>query len=92
MNIPKILKELRPGAEWTLTGNDYSGLDWTDGVQIKPTEAEIIAHDPTVEYKENRRNEYPPTHEQLEALMEGGQALADIKVRINATKAKYPKP
>ena len=42
MNIPMILNYLRPGAEWSLDGNDYAGLTWLDKT-IKPTEPEIVA-------------------------------------------------
>ena len=40
-NIPDALQALKPGAEWTLRGNDYSGLEWVDSGQTKPTETEI---------------------------------------------------
>ena len=32
---------LRPGAEFSLTGGVYAGLDWRDLSQTKPTEKEI---------------------------------------------------
>ena len=32
---------LKPGAEWVLRGNDYSGLEWLDSSQTKPTETEV---------------------------------------------------
>ena len=40
-DIPIALQSLKPGAEWTLRGNDYSGLEWLDSKQTKPTETEI---------------------------------------------------
>ena len=40
-NIPQVLQVLKPGAEWTLRGEDYSGLEWEDSGQTKPTETEI---------------------------------------------------
>ena len=40
-DIPSALQALKPGAEWTLSGEDYSGLTWLDGSQTKPTETEI---------------------------------------------------
>ena len=39
--IPGALQSLKPGAEWTLRGEDYSGLEWVDKKQTKPTETEI---------------------------------------------------
>ena len=40
-DIASALQSLKPGAEWTLTGEDYSGLEWLDSSQTKPTETEI---------------------------------------------------
>ena len=40
-DIPKALQSLKPGAEWTLVGRDYSGLGWLDSKQTKPTETEV---------------------------------------------------
>ena len=39
--IPQALQSLKPGAEWVLRGDDYSGLEWLDSSQTKPTETEI---------------------------------------------------
>ena len=40
-SIPSALQELKPGATWTLNGDNYSGLEWLDSGQTKPTETEI---------------------------------------------------
>ena len=40
-DIASALQELKPGAEWVLRGNVYSGLEWMDSSQTKPTETEI---------------------------------------------------
>ena len=37
------LQSLRPKAEWTWIGYEYSGLEWLDSSQTKPTESEINA-------------------------------------------------
>ena len=39
--ITHALQELKPGAEWVLLGSEYSGLDWADSSQTKPTETEV---------------------------------------------------
>ena len=39
--IPSALTELKPGAEWVLRGTQYSGLEWVDSSQTKPTETEV---------------------------------------------------
>jgi len=40
-DIPAALQSLKPGAEWVLRGEDYSGLEWLDSSQTKPTETEV---------------------------------------------------
>ena len=35
------LSRLRSGAEWIAHGDDYSGIEWLDSGQTKPTETEI---------------------------------------------------
>ena len=40
-DIPSALQSLKPGAEWTLSGEDYTGLNWLDSKQTKPTETEV---------------------------------------------------
>ena len=40
-DITSALLTLKPGAEWTLRGSDYSGLEWLDSSQTKPTETEV---------------------------------------------------
>ena len=35
------LSRLRPGAEWIVRGDVYSGIEWLDSSQTKPTESEI---------------------------------------------------
>ena len=40
-DIPLALQSLKPGAQWALRGTDYSGLEWLDSGQTKPTETEV---------------------------------------------------
>ena len=40
-DIPAALQSLKPGAQWVLRGEDYSGLEWLDSGQTKPTETEV---------------------------------------------------
>jgi len=39
--IADALVALKPGAQWVLRGSDYSGLEWQDSSQTKPTETEV---------------------------------------------------
>ena len=36
-DITVALLALKPGAEWVLRGSDYSGLEWLDSAQTKPS-------------------------------------------------------
>ena len=40
-DIADALQSLKPGAEWVIRGNDYTGLEWLDSKQTQPTETEI---------------------------------------------------
>ena len=40
-DIPKALTALKPGAKWTLRGDNWSGLEWRDEEQAAPTEKEV---------------------------------------------------
>ena len=59
LQITKALVDLRPNAEWALTGDTLEGLEWLDTKQTQPTIAEIeqaIANplpkiEPTVDQK-----------------------------------------
>ena len=41
IGIPQALAVLTPGAEWALTGTEYSGLVWLDDTISEPSEQEI---------------------------------------------------
>ena len=40
-DIPAALQALKPGAEWVLRGDNWSGLEWLDKKQTVPTEKEV---------------------------------------------------
>ena len=40
-NNGSALQALRPGSQWRWHGSDYTGLEWLDETQTKPTEQEI---------------------------------------------------
>lgn len=42
-DLTHALTELCPGAEWTLRGFDYEGLEWLDKKIPKPEEADLLA-------------------------------------------------
>ena len=41
--VPEALSALKPGAQWSCTGNTYDGIEWLDDSQTKPTEDEVNA-------------------------------------------------
>ena len=105
MDITKALSTLRPGAEWSLNGDTYEGLQWLEkpvweGGQKKPTKAEVEAEVARLqqewentEYQRLRAKEYPDFKEYLDGLVKGDteQMQAYIDACL-AVKAKYPKP
>ena len=54
-DIPAALQSLKPGAEWVLRGTDYSGLEWLDSGQTKPTETELTNKITTLDAAEPMR-------------------------------------
>ena len=89
------LLSLRPGAQWTLRGDE---LEWLDKVQSQPTEEEIQAEIVRLqadfdskEYQRKRQAEYPSIGDQLDALWKGGDAQAEMLAKVLAVKNRYPK-
>lgn len=54
-DIAAALQALRPGAEWVLRGNEFSGLEWLDKKQTVPTEAQVTAQIKTMDDAEAAR-------------------------------------
>jgi hypothetical protein len=95
--IHKALISLRPNAVWILQGDEYSGIEWLDSNQTKPTEAEINeeiarlqAEYEANQYQRNRASEYPSFADQFDLLYHGGYDA--WKAQIDEIKNKYPKP
>jgi hypothetical protein len=97
--IDKAILSLRPNAEWTLNGGDYSNLEWLDQSQTKPTEAEINAEVARLQaeydakqYQRKRAAEYPDFKDYLYGIVKGDQAQIQAYIdACNAIKNKYPK-
>lgn len=54
---------------------------------------ELVRQYAANEYKEKRRNEYPPITDYIDGVVKGDQAQIDAYVAAcQAVKAKYPKP
>tara|TARA_R100000008_G_C3505289_1_gene125845 strand:- start:199 stop:489 length:291 start_codon:yes stop_codon:yes gene_type:complete len=88
------LHSLKPGAEWSLAGDE---LTWLDSKQTAPTESEITAEKIRLDrvyddekYKRDRAAEYPSVVDQLDDIYHNG--IDAWKATIKTTKDKYPKP
>ena len=97
--IAQALVKLRPGSSWEVIGDDvYENINWKDTVQSKPTKqevedkvAELIQARLDTQYQRDRRKEYPPLGDQLDALWKGGDAATEMLAKVQAVKTKYPK-
>lgn len=98
IRIADALLKLRPGAEWSIDGNVYSGLSWLEpeGGQTKPTEEEIVQKVAELEYQEEvneyqrqRAREYPSYADQFDQIFHEG--VDAWKSTILEVKDKYPK-
>ena len=101
--IVDALINIRPGAQWTLDGDSYEGLNWLDENQTKPTKKELEDEINRLslqykndEYQRQRLSDYPQIKDQLDMLyhdikngnLENGEWIKNIEL----VKAKYPKP
>jgi len=99
--IVKALQELRPKASWSLNGNEYENLVWTDEEQTKPTQQEVedkieelLADFQSKEYQ--RERVYPSIGDQLDMLwhaIDNGtlNKTSDFYTTIKAVKDANPK-
>jgi tRNA A37 N6-isopentenylltransferase MiaA len=98
--IVEAIQALKPSAQWTLTGDDYSGLEWLDKEQTKPTEKQLAteakrlqAEYDALEYQRLRAVEYPSIIEYIDGVVKGDQKQIDAYINAClAVKEKYPKP
>ena len=72
-DLSAALISLRPGAAWSLNGDDYSGLNWIDTIQSKPSYEECVAEMARLkadyDAKEYQRlRKYPTIQDQLDML------------------------
>jgi hypothetical protein len=102
--ISEAILSLRPGAQWTLNGEDYDQLNWLDEVQTKPTreevEAELVYIRLQIErnqYQGQRYYAYPPVKDQLDMLWHAIDTgtldkSSSFYTSLKAVKDAYPKP
>lgn len=98
MDITKALVTLRPGAQWSLNGDDYEGLIWFDENDLPPpTEEEVQAEIERLQaeynnnqYQRDRASAYPSIKDQLDTLYH--QGYDGWKAMVDEVKNQYPKP
>ena len=94
-----VLTANYPGAQWSLSGNDYDTLDWLDDTP-KPSQAELDAQWPQIDYQNHyaavenaRRAAYEAESDPLFFEWQRGdgteQAWLDA---VAAVKAAHPYP
>ena len=96
--IVDALQSLRPDGGWSLKGNTYEGLWWSEDNDLPaPTEEEIELEIQRLqkeyddlEYQRLRKAEYPPIEDQLDMIYH--QGIEGWKIEIDKVKNKYPKP
>jgi len=102
---PKIVQKLRPGATgWIIRGEPtYECLEWDDENHEKPTQEEwerelniLIDEFHSNEYKRNRRSEYPPIEDFIDAYYwdkKGNDTkMIEYIKKCDDIKEKYQKP
>lgn len=96
--IDRALVNLRPGAVWTMTGDDYEGILWLDENQTIPSKDEVEAEVARLQseydaklYARQRAPEYPSIGDQLDALFHAGVFPPEMAAKIQAVKDKFPK-
>lgn len=102
ITVVDALRSLRPRSQWSWSGKEYSGLNWLDTEQTKPTIEEINAEIERLKqeelskyYQQARAPEYPPYTDYLDAVYwqtQGDNSKMDAYVAAcTAVKEKYPK-
>lgn len=96
-DLPAALASLRPGSSWSLSGEDYSGLNWQDPNNLPPTEEECKAEMARLksqydakQYQRDRARAYPSIKDQLDTLFHAG--YDGWHAEIQAVKNLFPKP
>ena len=102
MDIVKSLRYLVPRAVYTVTGNDYAGIDWLDTEIPKPTEAEleaayviVLAQESAADYEKQREDATPSPAALLDMIWRAMDdevipVAPDFYDAIKAVKDRFP--
>ncbi len=94
-----VLESIRPGAKWSLDGDDYAGLTWLDDT-AKPTKKTLDDAWPQVHYERDltavqaaRRTRYQTESDGIYFdAMRGDGNLDGWNAAVAAIKADLPNP
>ena len=98
-DYPAVLEAIRPGAAWTLDGDDYAGLTWLDD-SPKPSKKTLDDAWPQVQYdreyaqvEQARRARYQAETDGIYmAAVRDDLPLDDWKAAVAAIKSDLPYP
>jgi hypothetical protein len=98
-NYIQVLSANYVGSEWSMSGNDYDTLDWFSAT-TKPTQAELDAQWPTVDYNNQyvavettRRTQYEAQSDGLFFEWQRGTNTKEAwEAAVDAVKAANPYP
>jgi hypothetical protein len=103
LDITKALASLRPGAQWSMQGNEYENIIWHDNTQTKPSKEEVLVEAQKLlddyvskQYQRARAEEYPSIANQLDMLWhaintESLDKTSDFYLTLKAVKDNNPK-
>ena len=98
-DYPAVLAAIRPGAQWTLDGDDYSGLTWLDD-SPKPTKKTLDDAWPQVDYDKQYGAVEAARRAAYQAWTDGmyfhairhSEPLTEWEQAVEAIKVQYPYP
>jgi len=88
---------LLPGAQFSITNNEYDLIEWRDEREIptqEAVEAELRRLDElwvANQYQRDRMPEYPSLGDQLDDLFHAGAFSDEMAAKIQAVKDRFPK-
>lgn len=91
----EAMSSLRPNGKWSYSPD--TGFVWEEGQsETQPTDAELVAEIPNIEYKIHRQGKYPKLEQQLDMLwhaIDSGtlDKTCDFYTTLKAIKDNYPK-
>jgi hypothetical protein len=99
MDITQVLSEKYPGAQWSLNGDNYDGLEWLDDTP-KPTKKALEAAWPEVQHaravasvESARQAAYAQTADPIFfEYQRGDKTEAEWLAAVQAVKDAHPYP